>query len=356
MDILEILYVREFKKVAYNVRKVTITAKKTLLLGPKGSGKSTLIFDYLSHKSKGSYLYIDFDDFRLKDKNIEDFLESFLNKHHISCLVLENFDFSFKIPLIDEVIVSTNKKYSIDGFDTVTFFPLDFEEFISFDKRELNLEAIFSSYTIQGTFPAMQKEQKDNFVTLYQSFLKRFVKSELEMQMLKLFSSHQGKTISVHGLFLLFKESQKISKDTFYGFAKKLQDEYVLFLVEKYKSKKSSKKLYLIDFSFRSVLSFEKDFIKRFENIVFLELLKREKKFYYTDVIDFYIPDESRAIITIPFLPQNLIESKLQRLNEHFVSLDVKIVQIVTMQEQTQYEQNGISYELLPFWSFATTI
>ena len=40
---------------------------------------------------------------------------------------------------------------------------------------------------------------------------------------------------------------------------KELQNEHVLFLVEKFGHKKSGKKLYLIDFAFRSVLSFEKD-------------------------------------------------------------------------------------------------
>lgn len=355
MDILEILYAREFRKVAYNVRKLSLNTKKIVLLGPRGSGKSSMIFDYLSQREKGSFLYIDFDDFRLKDKNIHRDLPKFLKNHHVKLLVLENFNFNFEIPSCEEVIITTNKKITLEGFVSLTLYPLDFEEFISFDKRELNLEAIFSAYAVNGTFPIMHKESRSDFIKIYQTFLKTFIRSELEMRILQLLSSYQGKAVSMHGLFLELKSSYKISKDTFYAFIKKLQDEYVLFLVEKFGSKRSAKKLYLIDFALRSVLSFEKDFIKRFENIVFLELMKQGKKLYYTEVIDFYLLEEKKAILTIPFLPSNLIESKLERLSGHFLDLDIKTVQVVTMEVETIYDRDGINYEMIPFWSFATS-
>ncbi len=356
MDILEILYTREFKKVTYNVRKLSITSKNLLLLGPRGSGKTTMIYDYLSQKKRGSFLYIDFDDFRLIDKNIQDDLPQFLKKHHISLLVMENFDFSFEIPSCAEMIISTNSQHVLEGFESVVLYPLDFEEFISFDKRELNIEAIFATYAAYGTFPAIHFQNKMDFVKTYQDFIKRFCENELQKRVLKLLSLYQGKVVSIYALFCETKQNIKISKDTFYSYTKKLQDEYVLFLVEKFGSKKSPKKLYLIDFALRSALSFEKDFIKRFENIVFLELMKRQKRFYYTDVIDFYLPDEDRAIITIPFLPSNLIESKLQRLSMHFKELDIKIVQVITMEVESSYEKEGISYEMLPFYNFATLL
>ncbi len=356
MDILEILYTREFRKVAYNVRKLSLNAKKILLLGPRGSGKSTIIFDYLYQMPKGVFLYIDFDDFRIRGIDIEKDLSSFIKKHHIRLLVLDHFDFSFEVPLCEEVIITTSQKRSLEGFTTQTLYPLDFEEFISFDKRELNLEAIFSAYAISGTFPAIFGQQKGDFVKVYQSFLNCFAKDELQMSILQLLSSHQGTVVSIHSLFLELKERMKVSKDTFYSYTKKLQDENVIFLVEKFGQKKSGKKLYLIDFALRSALSFEKDFIKRFENIIFLELLKRDYELYYTDAFDFYLPTEEKVILSIPFLPSNLIVSKLERLNSHFMDLEVKSVQVVTMEVEKVYEQNGITFELIPFWSFATSL
>ncbi len=354
MDILEILYTREFKKVTYNVRKLSFCTRKILLLGPKGAGKSSMIYDYLSLRRKGSFLYIDFDDFRLKGVDISEDLPQFLQKHQISLLVLENFDFDFEIPSCQEVIITTNRKITLENFTTLTLYPLDFEEFISFETRDLNLEAIFSSFAVVGTFPALKRVSREDFVSEYQVFLKKFAENDLQMHMLGLLSSKQGRCASMHELYLQIKAKHKISKDTFYAYCKKLQDEYVLFLVEKFEKKRAVKKLYLIDFALRSVLSFEKDFIKRFENIVFLELLKREKTLYYTDAIDFYIPNEKKAILTIPFLPLNMIENKLERFSEHFVSLGILSVQVVTMEVEIFYEREGISYELIPFWNFAT--
>ncbi|HIP02818.1 MAG TPA: ATP-binding protein [Campylobacterales bacterium] len=356
MDILEILYAREFKKVTYNVRKLSFETKKILLLGPRGAGKSTMIYDYLSGMAKGSFLYIDFNDFRMRDYDIGLELSNFIKKHHIRLLVLEHFDFSFEVPSFEEVIITTCEQKSLDGFTTQTLYPLDFEEFISFDKRELNLEAIFSSYAISGTFPAIFGQQKGDFIKVYQDFLHCFAEDELQMSILQLLASRQGTIVSIYALFLELKERMKISKDTFYAYTKKLQDENVLFLVEKFGHKKSPKKLYLIDFTLRSALSFEKDFIKRFENIVFLELLKRDKIFYYTDAFDFYLPKEEQVILSIPFLPSNLIEGKLERLNKHLIDLEVKTVQVVTMEVEKVYEQNGITFELIPFWSFATSL
>ncbi len=43
----------------------------------------------------------------------------------------------------------------------------------------------------------------------------------------------------------------------------------MLFLIEKYGSPKSSKKLFLIDFALKNALTFKKEFLKRFENMVF---------------------------------------------------------------------------------------
>ena len=250
----------------------------------------------------------------------------------------------------------TESKQSLDGFTIQTLYPLDFEEFISFDKRDLNLEAIFSSYAISGTFPAIFGHQKGDFVKVYQNFLHIFAKDQLQMSILQLLSSNQGGIVSIHTLFVALKSRMKISKDTFYAYTKKLQDENVLFLIEKFGHKRSPKKLYLIDFALRSVLSFEKDFIKRFENIVFLELLKRGKMLYYTDAFDFYLPAEQKVILSIPFLPSNLIESKLERLNKHLTVLKVQSVQVVTMEVEKVYEIDGITFEMIPFWSFATSL
>lgn len=357
MDILDILYQREFKNINFNVRKVQINDKKLLLLGPRGAGKSSLIFDYLSQRKKGSFLYIDLNDFRLTDINISHDLPIFLKKHHISLLVLEHFSFSFELPVCLETIITTDEKSKINGFTTAELFPLDFEEFLSFEKRELNIEATFNSYASSGTFPAMQTGLKNDYTKNLQQYIKEiYTQDKIDMTMLKILSSHQARVVSINKLFILLKKNHKVSKDRFYNFTKKLQKKYILFLVEKFDGSKNTKKMYLIDFTIRGVLNFDKDFIKRFENIVFLELVKRNKNIFYTDSIEFYLPNEKKAILTISFLPIDMIKNKIQRLETHFIKYDINTVQIITMGESAEFNQNGITYEILPFWNFATSL
>lgn len=354
MDVLEILHGREFKKISFNVRKIEIDAPKLLLLGPRGSGKSTIIFDYLSEREKGEFLYVDCEDFRLSNIFYWEKLQPFIDMHDINLLVVENYTEQFPLPNVKEMVITSSKALKLEGFATKTLYPLDFEEYISFDKRVFNLEATFNSYAVTGTYPEMQRHQRSDFIAVFQHYLKMIAKSDTEMAMLQLLSSQQGRLISVHSLFQLFKETHKSSKDSFYNYINKMQEEMVIFLVAKFEHPRSAKKLYLIDFTIRSALSFDKDFIKRFENIVFLELLKRDKEIYYTDVVDFYLPQEDKAIMPIPFLPKNMIVSKIERLHTHFESLGIKNVQIVTMEVEGSFVQNGIVYEMLPFWQFAT--
>jgi predicted AAA+ superfamily ATPase len=356
MDIIEVLYQREFKSINYNVRKARIVGDKALLLGPRGSGKSTLIFDHLSDQKKGSFLYIDLDDFRLKGVDLSKNLNSFINNNQISLLVLENFDFSFELPFCNEIIITSNYKCEMNGFKKIEIFPLDFEEFLAFEKRDLNIEATFNNFASLGTLPAM-RENRSNFTKNYQSYINTiYANDQVEMAILKLLSSNQGRTVSMIKIFSRLKNDYKISKDRFYEFIKNLQNKYILFLVEKYGSSKSTKKIYLIDFTIRSALSFDKDFVKRFENIIFLELMKRKIDIFYTDGVDFYLPDEQKAILTIPFLPLNFIKSKLERLENHFFELGIEKVEVITMGEAQSFDQNGITYELLPFWNFATSL
>ncbi len=352
MNLLEVLYAQEFKKPSFYPRKFSITEKKTLITGPKKSGKSTIIFDYLSQLKKGTFLYIDFADLRVTQVIIFG-LPSFLKKNNIQLLVLENFDFSFKIPECQEVIVTTHTSQTLEGFTKQTLYPLDFEEFIAFEKRQINVEAIFSDYTDLGTYPAIVTSAKENFVKYFQDHIRLLSDTPLEFTILKSYALMQGVTVSSYALFNDIKLFHKISKDKFYAITKKLQEEKVLFLVEKHGSPRADKKVFMIDFAMKSVLTFEKDFITRFANIIFLELMKSGEEVYFTDFIDFYIPSQNKAIIAMPFLPPSMILSKLSRLEKDLIKYKVEKIEIITLEVEEETYHGSIPVEILPFWSWA---
>jgi predicted AAA+ superfamily ATPase len=53
----------KFPKVKIYERKVKLKYQNTLIVGPKGVGKTFLILDFLK-KFKGKFIYIDLDDVR----------------------------------------------------------------------------------------------------------------------------------------------------------------------------------------------------------------------------------------------------------------------------------------------------
>jgi predicted AAA+ superfamily ATPase len=352
MNLLEVLYAQEFKKPTFYPRKFSFTEDKTLLVGTKKSGKSTIIYDYLSAQKKGSFLYIDFADLRINQVIIFG-LPNFIKEHHISLLVLENFDFSFKIPPCPKVIITTQKKKELEGFVTQTLHPLDFEEFIAFEKRQTNIEATFNDYATIGTYPNIVLAPKENFTKQFQDHIRLICESDLEFTILRAYALSQGLQTSSFTIFHEIKEFHKISKDKFYAISKKLAEENVLLLLEKYAAPRADKKVYLIDFAIKSVLTFEKDFIKRFENIIYLELFKGGEEVFFTDLIDFYIPSENKAIIPMPFVPITLIKTKLSRIEKELQKYNIKKIEIITLDHEEESYHDSIKLEILPFWSWA---
>jgi len=353
LQLLELLYEKEFKNLPIIPRKLSIAQDDHIILcGTRGAGKSWLIYDYLQFEAYGSYLYIDFLDFRVKDITKEK-LERFIEEKNITTLVLENFDFNFTPPKVLKTIITTTKKIKLKGFVTKVLYPLDFEEFISFDKKFVSEQNTFNYYTIKGTYPFVVTSQKENFEKNFQLMLNSFFKDELEFFLFKKLSLKQGHLITLLKLYKEIKEQTKISKDKFYTLIQKLQDEMSIFLISKYKKNSHNKKLYLIDFAIRGIVSYEKDFLKRYENIIFLELLKKDEEIYYHDRLEFILPKKSLAIIPVLFLPEGLLKNKMQLLIPIVKELGLQKLQAITLDPEFTFEESGITCEALTFWSFA---
>ncbi len=357
MNRLEILYEQEVKKIAFTVRKTGLHADRLILKGPRHSGKTYLILDLLSSYRKEQFLYIDFADVRI-DASIAAHLEAFLKRYpKIELLVLENLDFAFPLPACRRIIITTSQRdFHLKGFEEVFLYPPDFEEFIAFDKKGSDAEQIFSQFANVGTFPQMLNVSKFAFVQSFQQLLHSFYTTPVELEILKTYTLRQSTLVSVYAMFNLVKKHHKISKDKFYAYTHKLMNEEVIFMVEKFGQKSTQKKLYMIDFAMRGVLSFEKDFIRRFENMIFLELYKRGMELYYTETIDFYLPQRQTAVFSAPFMTRELIEKRLQKAKKSFAALSVREVQVVTMGTQERFEEEGITCEMMPFWNWAVQI
>jgi hypothetical protein len=354
MQSLEYLYEIKNKNTIYFDRKVSISSKNTIINGVKKSGKTHLVRDFLTHFEQINILYIDLNDERIEKKRVVQNLEKFIQSKPIEILVIENFDFSFALPKVSHIILTCNSNYQpIKGFETITLFPLDFEEFISFDKKHFNIEHLFNLYTTFGTFPSLILENNSESIFKIQEMLRSMFDDKVEFLIFKKFTESQGNKISLFQVYNQLKTSIKISKDNLYNKVKKLEDEKMLFFVEKFLSPKANKKVFLIDFAIKSALTFKKDFLRNFENIVFLELLKRDEKIYYTDLIDLYNDEKNYAIFCIPFLTEDFIEIKLNKILSHLKELHIKKVDIVTIGNEGGFLLENIECTILPFWDWA---
>ena len=351
MEILENLYDIKHKNNHYYERKLSINSKKTLINGVKKSGKTSLIIDYLSNFTQEEILYIDLKDTRVDKKIIAKNLKNFVNSKPIKILIIENFDNSFALPNVEEIILTC--KEDIEGFETLTLYPLDFEEFISFDARHSNIEHIFQIYGNTGSYPQVILNSTNSVHWSMQEMLHVMISDATEFEIFKKFSEAQSSKVSLFQIYNQLKSTIKISKDSLYKKVKKLESEKMFFLVEKHGSPKSNKKLYLIDFALKNALTFKKEFLKRFENMVFLELIKKGYKIYYSDNIDLYMPEKNYGVLCIPFLPQEMIKLKLQKILLHVKELKIKKIDIVTVGNEGEFWLKNTKCTIIPFWDWA---
>ena len=352
MQTLELLYQREFKNLNIIPRKLTIQNDKTIIQGPRGSGKSYMLYEFLSTLEYGSYLYIDFEDFRVQNISKEK-LDTFIDSKNITTLLLDNFDFSFIPSFIPTCIITTAENQTIDDYEVKTLYPLNFEEFLSFEKRFVNEKTSFNNFTTNGTFPFVLSPERGDIQKNFVLLLSSMFPDKLEFEIVKRCSLKQGSLVTLLGLYKEIKQTHKVSKDKFYALVKKLQTQHVIFLIEAFGKKSHSKKLYMIDFAIRGVVSFEKDFIKRLENIVFLELLKQNKRLFYHDRVDFVIEDEHLAVTTMAFTPMLQMQNRIKLLIPYLQTIQIQKIQIITLELEFTDIIEDIQIEVLPFWSFA---
>ncbi|MDD3462615.1 MAG: ATP-binding protein [Sulfurospirillaceae bacterium] len=354
MNTLEALYESNIKNNHFLERKFSIQSKKTVIYGPRKSGKSHIIFDHLSKYEKSSYLYIDFLDERINKKEIRSNLNLFVKNNPIKLLAIEHFDFSFELPKVEEIVLTSDSTCNhLIGFNEHYLYPLDFEEYLSFDKKHSNIEHLFNLYSSHGTFPYISLHGENNYTKELQTLLRQILPEEHIFQVYKKFCEFSGHKISFFQIYNTLKEEMKISKDKLYEVAQYLQETQLLWQVEKFNQPSSPKKAFPIDFAFKSAISFKKDFIKRFENMIFLELMKKEIQLFYTDDVDFYIPSQNTAVFCIPFLTQEFVVLKIKKICSKLKELDIQKVDVITIGNEGDFEIQNITCKLVPFWEWA---
>jgi uncharacterized protein len=358
MNILDQIYEINFTKINFMERKVSIKNPYSILIGPPKSGKTYLIYDYLSEFDFDRYLYIDLSDYRNNKNEVFKYLDAFIQEKEIEVLVVENFQFDFELPKVEHIIISTDKKRETfdKRFDLLEVFPLDFEEYLLFDHKHNNLSNSFNSFLKFGSFPEIIEYSEQKKIQRNLEICKLYCEDRTYLEILFILIKFAGEQKSVFQLFNTLKKDIKISKDKFY----KVFDEFVsnklLFLCEKYGQPKALKKIYIFNHALIDMVSYKKNFNNLFKNMVYLELIRQYETVYYLDNIDFYLPETKQIILAIPFFNSLVSSTIISKIIPILNDYEVEVITIITVSTEQSVFIDEIEALALPFYNWVLTL
>ncbi|MCX6741979.1 MAG: ATP-binding protein [Candidatus Pacearchaeota archaeon] len=371
-----------------------------VLSGVRRCGKSTLL-GQIREKYPGYYL--NFDDERLVNFKLEDFqglYEIFLE------LYGENGIFYF-----DEIqnisgwerfvrrLRDEEKKVFVSGSNasmlsrelgthltgrhlSITLFPFSFREFLVFNNFNLDkdsthvtetkakIKRYFEDYLLNGGMPEYVKtKNKDYLKILYENIIYRDILVRYGINNEKAFKELVSLAINSLSKEISFNSIKKLlklgSSTTVKEYFDKLENSYLVFLLPRFdfslkKQINSNKKVYVIDNAIASYLGFKfsKDLGKLLENLVFIELKRKEKELYYFSEkkeCDFVVREGAKIIEAIQvcydFNDENR-EREVAGLLEALEKFKLKEGIILTYDQEEEIKEKGKRIIVKPVWKW----
>lgn len=270
-------------------------------------------------------------------------------------------------------------------------FPLSFREFLRFKNIELDkdfsysktrfqIKKLFEEYLIFGGFPEVVLEKNDlklpvlkNYYDLmiYRDLVERFaVRNTAFLKSLtKYLLTNISTTFSVNAYYQSLEKSLKPAKETVLEYLSYLQEIELIFLAPIFSyslkvQQVNPKKNYAIDNGLRNTVSFRfsQDLGRLLENLVFIELKRRNKEVYYhkqKKEANFVVKGNLKAIQAIQ-VAQELNEKNKERelggLLEAMSEYQLQDGLILTRdQEEETIEKIGrrkVKIKITPVWKW----
>ncbi len=375
-----------------------------VVTGHRRSGKSTFLLQWMNKYYNSDFYYLDFSDERLVDFKTTDFqllyeifLEHFGEKNifYFDELQGKKYDWNKFV----NRLYSEGKRFFITGsnadllskeistyltgrhFD-ITIYPFSFKEYLGYNNFNKNYKSTsgkvevikyFNNYIKQGGFPeVIVYKTTDILDNIYQDvintdILNRYdIKEDTEFKKMTLFLiSNFGREFSYTSLKNNFNLG---STHTAIKYVSYLTNTYLLFELTKYdyslkKQDTYSKKIYCIDTGLVNKISFNfsENIGRLYENLVFIELKRRNKNIYFwkdkLDLeVDFLIVEKNKvaSLIQVTYDISNLktkereIKGLLSGLNEF--KLKEGIIITKDLEKEEKIDNKIIKY--IPIWKW----
>ncbi|RLE44989.1 ATP-binding protein [Candidatus Woesearchaeota archaeon] len=398
--------VRPFYKFlvdSVNLKEVTI------ITGVRRSGKSTLMYQMIDELLKkgidpAQILFVNLEDKKLIKNSLDDIYTAYRKEVNLDKKAYIFFDEihakkaweawikkKYDLKSNDKFIISGScsyllkKEYStlLTGRNlTFEVFPLGFEEFLLFkgieinkknikkslvlDKTKLRFLKLLKEYINLGGFPEIffkpknfkMKVLKQYFDDiLYKDIIDRYNLNTQKTKDLALFlTTNFTSFISLRNL----RNVLKISYDTIKEYLSHFKEAFLFFALEYFsyslkEQKAQPSKIYCIDNGLRNAVSFKfsKDEGKLAENLVFVELKRREKDVYYWKKkfeVDFVVKNNDNSLTAINVSNTDIIDEREINGLLEFKKSFKRIKELLILTNDTEKKEKGIKY--IPVWKW----
>lgn len=393
--------------------KLISTKEILVLTGVRRCGKSTLIYQIINALIKNSVspnniVYFNFDE-PMEQKDTE-----ILEKVYNTFLEINNPQ-GKKYVFFDEIqnvkaweqwfkkyydLLGSEVKFIVSGSNTSMLsdnlaqlltgrmlkqdiFPLSFHEFLSFQKVELQdidlqketIKHHLSKYLKKGGFPEVVLEHDDDISNkrlkeYFDSILLRDIIAShniRESAKLTLLANYMVTNICTLQSYNRLSKTSTIALNSLIEYVSLLENAYLIFQVNKFSySLKTSmlhyhpKKIFCIDNGMRNATSFifSQDSGKLAENLVFVELKRREKNIYYwkdKKECDFVIKDKDNSLTAINVsYTDKLDEREVEALHLFKEAYKSKVKQMIVITKDVEKKEEGI--EFIPLYKWLLTV
>lgn len=358
-----------------------------IVSGVRRCGKSTLLHQLLQEKYKDA-LYVNFDDPRLFDMAISDFV-------NLDTIIEEK---KYKVLMFDEIqIISGWERYVRQKLDegfkvfvsgsnasllsrelgttltgrhiTKELFPFSYSEFCRFKEIEADDKSVLA-YMQEGGFPEFLKtQQEDILVNLFDDVLVRDIavrygiKDIRSLKRLAVYLlSNIGNLTSANKL----REPSGISSTTtVLEYISHLEQSYLVQLVPLFnhslkKQIVNPKKIYAIDLGMvnANVSQLKNDEGHKLENMVFNALRLKHKEIYYHKgkcECDFVVVNKNDVCLAVQVclqLTNDNQERELKGLKEAMELYNLESGIIVTLNQQNETISDGKKINIIPAYKF----
>ncbi len=387
------------------------TKKIVTLAGARRAGKTfyfyQLMTDIIKIVPKERVIYINFEDDRilpLDVKELDSILESYYelypeNKEkeiYIFFDELQNIE-SWEVYIrrvydkekVRLFITGSNSKLlsreiatSLRG-RTLTFniFPLSFKEFLKFNQIQLDkntvyskerfkIKKLFERYLNLGGFPEVVLEKNrlehkilNNYfeMMIYKDIVERFSvrNTALLKTLTKFLLTNISKQFSINAYYTSLKETTSVGKETIFEFISHLEEANMISLMSLFsyslkKQQANPKKIYCIDNGLRNAVSFKfsRDEGRLAENLVFIELKRREKETYYwknKGEVDFIIKNKNQSLTAINVSYTDEVDERevksLLEFKKEFKNRD-----LIILTKDIEKKEKGVRF--VPLWKW----